>query len=48
MGFMRGLFGVFGKARVCFWRDYFVFIPYTVGIYVFYGLNVVDEMDILW
>ena len=46
-GFVRGLFGVLGKARGCFWRDYFVFIPYTVVLYVFYRLNVVDEMDIL-
>ena len=32
LGFLRGLFGVFGTARGCFWRDYFVFIPYTVGL----------------
>ena len=37
--FVRGLFGVFGKARVCFWRDYFVFIPYTVGLKSNFEMN---------
>ena len=30
--FVRGLFGVLGLTRVCFWRDYFVFIPFLVGL----------------
>ena len=32
LGFVRGLFGVLVLTRVCFWRDYFVFIPFLVGL----------------
>ena len=46
-GFVRGLFGVLGLTRVCFWRDYFVFIPFLERIYVLQHIKGVVYMDIL-
>ena len=46
-GFVRGLFGVLELTRVCFWRDYFVFIPFLERIYVLQHIKGVVDMDIL-
>ena len=44
--FCRGLYGVLWLSRVIFRMSGNVFIPYTEGIYVFYGVKGVVKMVI--
>ena len=46
--FCRGLYGVLRLSRVIFRMSGNVFIPYTEGLYVFYGVKGVVKMIILW
>ena len=41
LGFVRGLFGVLGKSRVCFCAGFRGLNPYVEGLYVLHTVNTI-------